>query len=322
VNKKPIVISVGNIALGGTGKTPFTIMIANKFISMGKKVCILSRGYKGKVGYDTTVLSDGDQIFLTPPEAADEPYMIAQSCPGSIVITGKDRTRSYNYANQQYQPDIFILDDGFQHKKMHRDVDILLMDHCRPVSTGLPFPFGYLRELPMGISRADIVVFTRANTTNIVRRVRDFVEDKPVFFSKIAFQGLRKDGVKIPQEEIYNCASVVFAGIAGSGRFFGYMMDRGLYVVGKKQFADHHTYTEKDIQKIIEYAKHKKAEYIVTTEKDFVKIPEQYRSQITVAEIDIELNNDAGFWNALFEKIDYPLIEIPEGEEYVDDGTF
>ncbi len=95
------VISIGNISMGGTGKTPVTIMLAKHFISQGKKICILSRGYKGNIGYDTNVISDGENILVGPDKAADEPYMMAVNCPEAVVITGKERFRSYEYAEKK-----------------------------------------------------------------------------------------------------------------------------------------------------------------------------------------------------------------------------
>lgn len=180
------VISIGNISMGGTGKTPVTIMLAKHFISQGKKICILSRGYKGNIGYDTNVISDGENILVGPDKAADEPYMMAVNCPEAVVITGKERFRSYEYAEKKFKPDIYLLDDGFQHRRMKRDIDIVLLDHKRPASTGWMFPFGYLREPASALKkRADIVIFTRAeNTTIPEKKVAKYIEGKPIFFQQ------------------------------------------------------------------------------------------------------------------------------------------
>ncbi|MDR2400816.1 MAG: tetraacyldisaccharide 4'-kinase, partial [Deferribacteraceae bacterium] len=182
-------VSVGNIAMGGTGKTPFTIFLAKLFAKTGKKTAVLSRGYKGGLGYSLRVISDGNEIYFTPPLAADEPYMMAQNLPGTIVITGKDRNKSFSYAMEHFSPppEIFILDDGFQHRKMRRDADILLLDYSNPLSTGFIFPFGYLREFPSAIKRADILVFTRAAARRIPDKAAKYCADKPIFFCNAAY---------------------------------------------------------------------------------------------------------------------------------------
>lgn len=295
------IISVGNISLGGTGKTPMTIKIANRYLDMGKKVCILSRGYKGGLGYDVNVISDGQTIFHEPPMAADEPYMMAVNCKGAVVITGKERKDAYNLAEERYSPDIYILDDAFQHKRMPRDADVLLLDHRRPVSTGLPFPFGYLREIPMGIERADVVVFTRATYNKVPHRAKMFVKDKPVFFSKIKFLGLEYKGKLMQYEDYHAERAFVFAGIAGSTGFFHFMDAQGVNIAGKKGFGDHYNYTEGDIQRLMQKAERKGATMMVTTEKDIVKIPDEYKDRFAVAKIEPELNDEEGFWNTLDE---------------------
>ncbi|WP_022851344.1 tetraacyldisaccharide 4'-kinase [Limisalsivibrio acetivorans] len=293
------VISVGNISLGGTGKTPFTIMLTRHFLEQNKKVCILSRGYRGKAGLDTTVISDGSEIKLSPPEAADEPYMMAKACPGAVVITGKERLKSAQVAEERFDPDIIILDDGFQHKRMPRDVDILLMDQKRPVSTGLIFPFGYLREFPRGIQRADIVVFTRAIDENIEKNIRHLVKDKPIFFSKIRFKGIYQNGKEVDLQEFGRKKIFAFAGIASPMKFFRFMKDQNLNIGRTRPFRDHADYTDKVLNSIEEAAERINAEMILTTEKDYVKLPDERKHKYAYAAIDVELNDLNGFLNAL-----------------------
>ena len=168
VNQGIKTISVGNLVMGGAGKTPHTLLIAGEMIKKGEKVAILSLGYKGKVGYDINVISDGNGgLYHHPPMAADEPYMMAKNYPEAIVITGKKREQSLSLARDKYGATVAILDDGYQYKKLARDANILLLDHKRPISTGFPFPFGYLREFPSAINRSDIIIFTRAKNDNI-----------------------------------------------------------------------------------------------------------------------------------------------------------
>ena len=300
----PKVISVGNISLGGTGKTPFTIKLTKHFLAQGKKVCVLSRGYKGKIGLDTNVISDGEKLLIKPPLAADEPYMIAESCKGSVVITGKERSDSAVYAMEHFKPDLFILDDGFQHKRMHRDLDILLLDYRKPISTGLPFPFGYLREFPRGIRRADIIVFTRADKFEVPSNVVPLVRDKPVFYSTIAFKGIRTaDGRLLSNTDMMGVRALGFAGIAGGGRFFAFLYENGINIVKNRHFSDHQHYDGNTLDKLEALADHHNLSMIITTQKDFVKIPEERRHKYAYVEIDIELNDEDGFFKAVEDKI-------------------
>ncbi len=297
------IISIGNISLGGTGKTPFTIKVAKHYINENKKVCILSRGYKGGLGYDTNIISDGNEILFAPPKAADEPYMIAREVPKSIVITGKDRNQSYEFAVKKFNPDIFILDDGFQHKKMKRDVDILLLSHHRPASTGLPFPFGYLREFPSGIKRADIIVFTRAKKEFVPKEVTFYVKDKPIFYSDTKPVAIFKDREQFDIADFFDKYAFAFSGIAKNMNFYNSLLENGIGIIGNKNFMDHHTYSESDIKRVKTLAERKKADFIITTEKDYVKIPKELRQDIYYLKIDVVLNNEDLF----FEEIDKVL---------------
>jgi len=284
------IISVGNISMGGTGKTPFTLMLARHFMSEGERVCILSRGYKGPVGYDTNVISDGREILLGPEKAADEPYMMAVNCPEAFVITGKERVRSFEYAEKHFKPDVYLLDDGFQHRKMKRDIDICLLDHSRPVSTGFMFPFGYLREPVSALKRADIVVFTRAEDRTVPEQVKRYIEGKPVFFSSIEELGLyNSDGrtdVTLSGKKIF-----AFAGIASPKKFFNHLKNLGADLIGRKLYTDHHIYCGRETYVIERKARELGADIIVTTEKDYVKLPEDVKANMYYLKIDINVSD-------------------------------
>jgi len=292
------IISVGNISLGGTGKTPMTILLAKHFISEGKKVCILSRGYKGKIGYDTHVISDGQNILIGADKAADEPYMMAKNCPEAIVITGKERTKSFELAEREFKPDIYLLDDGFQHKRMKRDIDICLLDHKRPVSTGFMFPFGYLREPASALERADIIIFTRAESETIPESVMKYTEGKPVFFSDVKLEGIYdkngKSDIDYAGKEV-----IAFAGIASPKKFFNFLKKLGMKILARKVYSDHHCYCGRETYSIERKATDMEADFIITTEKDYVKLPEDCLDRIMYLKIDIELNDKEGLLKLL-----------------------
>ena len=155
-------VSIGNITVGGTGKTPVTAYIARFLLAQGYRVAVLSRGYGGSLEGQTCVVSDGLTIMLSAVECGDEPYLLASTVPGLMVVIGTDRYAAGQLAIEQLAPDIFLLDDGFQHLRLHRDLNILLQDFSRPFGNGLTLPAGILREPSSAASRADLVIFTRA----------------------------------------------------------------------------------------------------------------------------------------------------------------
>lgn len=141
------VVSIGNITVGGTGKTPVTAYIARFLMAQGYRVAVLSRGYGGSLEGQTCVVSDGATIMLSARECGDEPYLLASTVPGLMVVIGTDRYTAGQVAMQQLSPDIFLLDDGFQHLRLHRDLNILLLDYSRPFGNGWTLPAGILRSL-------------------------------------------------------------------------------------------------------------------------------------------------------------------------------
>lgn len=277
--------------MGGTGKTPHTIFLAQHFAVAGEKVAILSRGYKGKLGYGVNIISDGEQTFFTPPLAADEPYMMALSLPGVPVITGKNRNDSFTLAKKIFNPTIVLLDDGFQHKKMHRDIDIVLLDYQNPLSTGFPFPFGYLREFPSGLKRANIIIFTRAESNTIPEKVKKYVDGKHIFFSNTEYAGYIAQGSRIPLDYMRGKKAYAVSGIAHYAQFENQLTRAGLHLAGTARYKDHHAFSEQDIKKILTNASCLGAEVIITTHKDFVKIPEEYQSAFIYPDMRLKFNN-------------------------------
>ena len=154
-------ISVGNITVGGTGKTPATAFIARLLIGRGLKVAVLSRGYGGSMEGETAIVADGRTILLDAGQCGDEPYLLAATVPGLMVVMGADRYSAGMLAMERLSPDIFLLDDGFQHLRLRRDLDILLVDWARPFGNGRTLPAGLLREPLSAVQRADLVVYTR-----------------------------------------------------------------------------------------------------------------------------------------------------------------
>jgi tetraacyldisaccharide 4'-kinase len=300
--KSPYIISVGNLAMGGTGKTPFAIFLANLFMAEQRKTAILSRGYKGAIGLDTHVISDGKTLFHHPPQAADEPYMMALAVPGVIVITGKNRTASFDLAMRDYAPEVFILDDAFQHRKMRRDVNIVLLDYKRPLSTGFPFPFGYLREFPSALSRADIIIFTRATGTESPANVAKYCKGKSVYFSEFVYSHFIYNNQELPAEDLRGKEVWLMSGIAHNDKFHEQMLGYSVKISGHSRFNDHHKYTIDTLESVIAAADKAGAAMIITTQKDFVKIPIGYRARFAYPVQAVNMLNQ-GFVEEILERV-------------------
>jgi len=300
------IISVGNISLGGTGKTPFVIYLCTELLNRGFRVCVLSRGHKGKIGLGTNIIYDGRKFLVDKELCADEPFLIAQRLQNVPVITGKDRVKSLKLAVERFSPDFVVLDDAFQHRKIHRDVDIVLLDHSNPVSTGFVFPFGYLREMPRNLQRADIIVFTRAKDYNIPDKVGRYIESKPVFFSHMLIDGFYFKGEKFPLDVVQNYKFYAFSGIASNKNFFNMLAGKNIPVISSRSFSDHHSYKRKDFISLTDRLKKSGADYLITTEKDYVKLSDELKNKTFYTAVSMRLDNDLAFWNSIFEKCEKP----------------
>lgn len=266
---KPV-ISVGNITVGGTGKTPMVALLASYCISRGKRVAVLSRGYGGSLHGEIRLVSDGRKIFLTPGEAGDEPFMLATRIPGLMVVIGPDRYKAGLFAQEQLDPDIFILDDGFQHLRLNRDLNILLLNRAKPFGNGCVLPAGLLREYRSAAKRADLVIYTRCGNEEpynhfpgipFCRATHKIAEAIPLGSNSLA-----------PLSRLESLRGMAFAGIAEPASFFTMLEEAGLKISEKMAFPDHCRYGEKEISEIVLQKKSVGADYLITTEKDAVKL--------------------------------------------------
>ncbi|ADR18964.1 tetraacyldisaccharide 4'-kinase [Calditerrivibrio nitroreducens] len=295
------IISVGNISMGGTGKTPVVIKLGRYFLDAGKKVSIVSRGYRGKIGYSINVISDGEKIYHHPPYAADEPYMIAKILEKASVVTGKDRRAVVEFVSTTFNPDIIILDDAYHRKDVRKDLDLLLLDYKNPISTGFVFPFGYLRESPSAIKRADIVLFTKTGGEKVIpEKVKKFLDNKPVFFSDVEMMGVFLGNEELTDK---NIRFLAFSGIANNTQFFDFLRKKGLNILDKKGFSDHHNYTLKDFNNLINLLKKTDADYLVTTEKDFVKLNDEIKQITAYIKIEIKIFDEEKFFGFVNRKL-------------------
>lgn len=267
---KPVV-SIGNITVGGTGKTPATAYIARLLLARGCRVAALSRGYGGSLEGQTSVVSDGVAIMLGAQECGDEPYLLAATVPGLMVVIGPDRYAAGRMAMQQLAPDVFLLDDGFQHLRLQRDLNIVLLDFSRPFGNGLTLPAGILREPLSAMRRADLVIYTRAPQLTALPADSGTM---PACVSCHALVDLLPltGGAAVPFSACQEHKVLAFAGIADPEAFFAALRGAGLNLVGGLNFPDHVDYNKERCEELAAALRESGADYLVTTEKDGVKL--------------------------------------------------
>jgi tetraacyldisaccharide 4'-kinase len=283
---KGTVISVGNLTVGGTGKTPMVIWLAEKFLGEGKRVAILSRGYRGSNG------------------TSDEVELMKFRLQGRVAFgVGKDRFAEGQRLEAQEPIDIFLLDDGFQHLQVARDLDILLIDVSRPIRDERLLPTGRLREQLSAMGRANLVVFTRTETVLGTSEAIERLSQFPLFSAATRLTGFRCYGSGIPLQSIQEIGTGPFFAFCGLGNphaFFRDLQTWGLKICGQAVFADHHRYTQRDVQSIRETGKRVGAKAYVTTEKDAQNLTGlKFEASLFVSVIDLEVSPEADFQNIL-----------------------
>jgi tetraacyldisaccharide 4'-kinase len=273
------VISIGNLSMGGTGKTPLTLWLCEYLVSRGLNPLIVMRGYKSKKENSYGLINPANKFAYLPSEYGDEPLMLARGMTGGYILVGKNRKENLEKYYQKIKPDVVILDDGFQHLKIHRDLNLLLFDGLMPKSRYHAPPLGYLREGVKAIHDADVLLFSRG----------EFLEQKKFddllsFFSPFMNEGtglvkfnysttsLQRLGSK--EEHTLDYISeknvIPICAIASPQAYLSSIKNAGANVVKEYQFPDHHFYTQSELDAIIEESKKHDA-ILICTEKDAVK---------------------------------------------------
>ena len=289
------VVSVGNLTVGGTGKTPMVIKLAGMLRDRGLRPAVLSRGYGGTSNADVLVVSDGRQLIAGPDEAGDEPVLIARRLRDVPVLAGPKRVVTGRYARENFGVDVLVLDDGFQHRWIHRDLDIVLLDGRAPLGNGFILPRGPLREPPSSLERAGVVVFTRSEkepAPAIDGRIAGLLAGRPILRTRVKPTALvGPDGQEQPLASLAGNRVFAFAGIAQPGSFRLSIESLGGRIAGFRAFPDHHRYTAEDVRQIEQGLGETGADILLTTEKDGVKLSgvENLRRRLSLLAIETEI---------------------------------
>jgi len=260
------VVSVGNLVAGGTGKTPVVDWLVKEFIAQGKSPAVISRGYGGSFAGKVGVVSLHGTLRLSAKEAGDEPVLLARRNPQAKVFIARRRADGVQQAIRA-DADIIILDDGFQHRAVQRDLDLVLLDARRPFANQWPLPAGLLREFPAALRRADMLLLTRSKGDEISP-----FAGKRVFHSQhcLADKAVSLDGEEVPFERLKQKKLFAFAGIAEPKSFFAGLEKAGLELSDTIALADHCNFDSETIAQILVAAKD--CDALLTTEKDAVKL--------------------------------------------------
>lgn len=283
------IISVGNIAFGGSEKTPLVMNLLSYCLKNGIRPALITRGYKGKWEKTGGTLSDGRQVYASWREAGDEPFMVSQRFPQVGIYVGKNRLNSCKTAFQEHFQ-VVILDDGFQHRRLQRNLDIVL--YTPGEKTGL-------RESFSSLKRADIILVKQKDDTPIKQKMKENFPWARIYAYKVKNQGFysSKERGSIPVEHLERKRLLALSGIARPNRFLSLLEKEGLIPASVLQFPDHHAYPPSSIKKISREIQRIEAEAIITTEKDYFKLKDLQKEQnIPVFYNRLELEVDKEFY--------------------------
>ena len=291
------VISIGNITTGGTGKTPLVEWVARVLASSGKKVCILTRGYGREDSRNRVLVSDGTTVFADPLKAGDEPFLLATDLVGvAAVVSDADRLAAGQGAIRHLATDCFVLDDGFQHLQLARDLNIVTVDATDPWGSRRMLPYGRLREPLTALKRADCIVLTRCEQIDdlkpILTEIAKRAGDRPIFHARMRtrrISSIHQGTDPQPPKPI-----AAFCAVGNPQSFFAHLKREGYEPVLQKSFRDHHVYTEGDVSLLSNTARHAGAQSFITTAKDAVKLRGlRFEIPCYSLEIDLEIENDS-----------------------------
>jgi tetraacyldisaccharide 4'-kinase len=330
------VVSVGNLTVGGTGKTPVVEMLARALQQGGRRVAILSRGYKSvpkplllrlvdglvrrKSLFTPRVVSDGVSLLLDSRTAGDEPFMLANNLRGVVVLVDRDRVTSGIHAIEEFGSDVLILDDGFQYVKMRHSLEIALIDRQAPFGNEYLLPRGTLREPPENLRRATHIFITKCDGSDnsaLVRRIRRHNRTAGLIECTHRPKHLKDfvTGEVRPLEALKGLKIGALSGIAVPESFEQALVDLGADLQLTQSYADHHRYSLKEIERFVRRCARRNLDAVVTTEKDAVRIPRIPDPEVPILymRVEIEILSGHDIWDDLVERLTRPRgYAIPE----------
>jgi len=281
---RAVVACVGNVTTGGAGKTPAVIHLARRLREAGARTAVISRGYGFSVEGDYLVVSEPDGVCREPGRAPDEALMTARKVPGVAVVVSPSRYRAGRAAVERFGAEVIVMDDGFQHLGLFRDIDILAVDIENPVGNGLVIPAGPLREPVSGARRADVVWLSGEGQGGLPGSLGQMLRGKPVVRARAVPEGLvTPSGKALSIEKLAGTRVLAFAGIARPQRFFETVGRLGAILVDRETFSDHHRYTDRDVDTLNRRAGEAGAGLLITTEKDLARLPSETPFALPVA---------------------------------------
>lgn len=320
------VVSIGNLTVGGTGKTPVTEMLARELCNRGRRVAILSRGYKSvprpfvqrlrnrllknRDLFPPRIVSDGTNVLLDSHRAGDEPHMLARNLPGVCVIVDKDRVKSGMHALRNFNSDILLLDDGLQYQRLRHRIDVVLVDREAPFGNEHLLPRGTLREPPSNLRRASYIIVTKSGPDpdiELMRRIRKLNRTAAIIECTHAprhWQDIQT-GEVFPLDHLKGRHVGAMSGIARPESFEEGVRRLGAKVDISKGFADHHRFTKKEILRFLEWCDRRSLDALVTTEKDAVRFPEIDSPQVPMLflRVEIEILRGRDNWENLLSQL-------------------
>ncbi|MDB4127585.1 tetraacyldisaccharide 4'-kinase [bacterium] len=334
-NLGTMVVSIGNITVGGTGKTPVVERFARELTTRGRKVAILSRGYKSKdlknpqkwknpetgkmVISPPKIVSDGKEILLKAKYAGDEPYMLAQNLPGVAVVVDRDRVRSGRFAVKELGADILLLDDGLQYLDLDHSLDVVLVDQNAPFGNGYILPRGTLREPPSNLCRADYIFLTKCDgrpLDDLIKRIRKYNKGAEIMqctHGPKHLQGVFHDDV-LPLDALKGKYIGAISGIAQPKSFDSLLKELGGKVLFHTTFSDHYAFSKKEIEPFMYRCVNRGVDMIVTTEKDAVRFPRPDEIDVPIyfLRIEVKILDGEEVWERCVERICQRVEREPE----------
>jgi len=294
------VISVGNLTTGGTGKTPLVEWVCRTIArETGKRICVLTRGYGKANPQSQVVVSDGTSVLAGAVESGDEPYLLATNLTEiAAVVSNPHRMAGGQWAIKNLGTEVFVLDDGFQHLRLARNLNLMTIDATNPWGGGHLLPHGRLREPRTGLSRADCIVLTRteqiADVSGIEDDIQQLASGIPVFCSRMLTSAIRKlDGALVDKRAFVSAPVAAFCGVGNPNSFFNHLRREDYNLAFTRAFADHHNYTQPDLSRLVMDAKASGATALITTAKDAIKLSTfQWELPCYVLDIQISIDDD------------------------------